>query len=76
MFTVSAADVQLGSLTAGWQLTTLVNAQTGEIGIDLFSSTPIQTTASGSLVDDHFARSGQWTAEECWAVRVFGHRYG
>ena len=50
VFTVSAADVQLGSLTGGWQLTTVVNAQTGEIGIDLFSSTPIQTTAGGSLV--------------------------
>ncbi len=50
LFTVSAADVQLGSLTSGWQLTAVVNAQTGEIGIDLFSSTPIQTTAGGSLV--------------------------
>ena len=51
MFTVSAADVRLGSLTSGWQLTTEVNVQTGEIGIDLFSSTPIQTPAAGSLVE-------------------------
>ena len=29
---------------------TAINAQTGEIGIDLFSSSPIQTTASGSMV--------------------------
>ena len=51
VFSVSAADVQLGSLTgSGWQLTTAVNAQTGEIGIDLFGSSPIQTTAGGSLV--------------------------
>ena len=58
VFSVSAADVQSGSLTGGWQLTTVVNAQTGEIGIDLFSSTPIQTTAGGSLVD--IVGSGQW----------------
>ena len=38
VFDVSAADVQLGSLTAGWQLTAVVNAQTGEIGIDLFGA--------------------------------------
>ncbi len=50
VFTLSATDVQLGSLTDGWQLTTVVNAQTGEIGIDLWSTTPIQTTAGGSLV--------------------------
>ena len=50
VFDVSAADVQLGSLTASWQLTAVVNAQTGEIGIDIFSSSPIQTTAGGSLV--------------------------
>ena len=52
VFSVSAADVQLGSLTAGtgWQMTTVVNPQTGEIGIDIFGSSPIQTTASGSLV--------------------------
>ena len=53
VFSVSAADVQLGSLPAasqGWQLTTQVNAQTGEIGIDLFGSSPIQSTASGSMV--------------------------
>ena len=40
LFDVSAADVHLGSLTAGWQLTAVVNSQTGEIGIDLFSSLP------------------------------------
>ena len=50
LFSVSASDVHLGSLTAGWQLTAVVNAQTGEIGIDLFSSSPIRTTVGGSLV--------------------------
>src|SRR5204862_4611269 len=40
VFTVSAADVHLGTLPlsgSGWQLHTVVNGQTGEIGIDLFS---------------------------------------
>ncbi len=53
VFTVSAADVQLGTLSgagSGWQLQTVVNAVTGQIGIDLYSLTPIQTTAAGSLV--------------------------
>jgi hypothetical protein len=52
VFDVTTADIQLGSLTAdGWQMTTMINAQTGEIGIDLFSSSPIQTTQGGSLVN-------------------------
>src|SRR5205823_209377 len=53
VFTVSAADVHLGTLvTAGsdWQLSAVVNAETGEIGIDLFGLTPIYSRASGSLV--------------------------
>ena len=51
LFNVSSRDIQLGSLTAsGWQLTAVVNAQTGEIGIDLFGGTPILNTAGGSLV--------------------------
>ncbi len=59
LFSVSPADVQAGSLTDGWQLTTVVNAQTGEIGIDIFSTTPIETTAGGSLVTITVG-SGQW----------------
>jgi hypothetical protein len=53
VFDIAADDIQLGSLPSagsGWQLRTAINAQTGEIGIDLFSVTPIQTTAGGSLV--------------------------
>ncbi len=62
IFNVSAADVQLGTLTAGWQLTTVVNSQTGEIGLDLLGSTPFQTTAGGSLVIITMQQvgSGQW----------------
>ena len=53
VFEVSADDVELGTVLnsgTGWQLRTVVNDQTGEIGIDLYSITPIQTTAGGSLV--------------------------
>ena len=53
LYTVAAADVQLGTIPSsgsGWQLNVVVNNQTGEIGIDLFSATPIATTAGGSLV--------------------------
>ena len=53
VFTVAPADVALGTLTdgGGWQLTSVVNPNTGEIAIDLFSTTPIQTTLGGSLVN-------------------------
>jgi hypothetical protein len=53
IFDVSAADVELGTVPeggSGWQLKAEVNAVTGQIGIELFSSTPIQSTAGGSLV--------------------------
>src|SRR5580765_8591133 len=51
VFTVS--DIHLGNLATsgqGWNLQSAVNEQTGEIGIDLFSSTPITSTGGGSLV--------------------------
>ncbi len=47
----------------GWQLTAAVNPQTGEIGIDLFGTNPILSTASGSLVTialEVKVGSGQW----------------
>jgi len=53
IFDVSAADVQLGTVPeggSGWKLQAEVNAQAGLIGVELFSTTPIQSTAGGSLV--------------------------
>jgi hypothetical protein len=53
VFDVSAADVQLGTLPQsgnGWKLQTEVNSETGLIGIELYSSAPIQSTSGGSLV--------------------------
>jgi hypothetical protein len=35
---------------SGWQISTEINAQTGQIGIDLYSTTPITNPAGGSLV--------------------------
>ena len=54
VFTVTADDVHLGSMPSrrgtGWQVRTAVNDKTGELGIDLYSMTPIQSKDSGSLV--------------------------
>jgi hypothetical protein len=53
VFDVSAADIRLGDVPAsgtGWTLQALVDPLNGEIGITLFSTTPIQSTAGGSLV--------------------------
>jgi hypothetical protein len=52
-FTVSTSDIRLGTVPeagGGWQLKAEVNAQTGLIGVELFSNTPIQSTVGGSLV--------------------------
>jgi hypothetical protein len=62
VFDVSVADIQLGSLpegSSGWHLKTEVNAQTGLIGVELFSSTPIVATGAGSLItiDMHVRQS-------------------
>ena len=52
-FSLTAADIKLGTVPnagSGWQLGAAINPDTGEIGITLFSTTPIQSTAGGSLV--------------------------
>jgi uncharacterized repeat protein (TIGR03803 family) len=61
LFTVSAADVHLGSLLAaagGWSVVTNIDQATGQIGIALSSDTPITTTSSGSLVIVDFHSAG------------------
>jgi hypothetical protein len=56
LFTVSAADVHLGSLLAGsgWRMTPTIDAATGQIAIALSSSTPIANAMGGSLVTIDF----------------------
>jgi hypothetical protein len=60
-FSVSAADIHLGSLLAGggWSLVPTIDQATGEIGIALSSSTPIRAALGGSLVMIDFHAVGQ-----------------
>ena len=54
---VSAADITLGSLPGlgqGWQLNAVVDQTTGQIGIEIYSMTPITATQAGSLVNITF----------------------
>ena len=53
IFTVSMADIRLGSLMAasnGWTLTSTINAVSGQIAIALSSTTPVTNSLGGSLV--------------------------
>jgi hypothetical protein len=57
VFSVSAADVMLGSIPtsgAGWRLTSVVDQTTGQIAIDLYSTTPITEAQAGSLINVTF----------------------
>jgi hypothetical protein len=57
VLSVSATDVTLGTLPSqgtGWQLSTTMNAATGQITIQLYSQTPITTDQAGSLVNIAF----------------------
>jgi hypothetical protein len=61
LFTVSAADVHLGSLLtagSGWTVTPTINSLTGEIAIALSSTTPISSSVGGSLVTIDFHQNG------------------
>jgi hypothetical protein len=57
VLTVSSSDITLGSipgLGSGWRLVSVVDQATGQIGIDLYSTTPIAATQAGSLVNIAF----------------------
>jgi N-acetylneuraminic acid mutarotase len=57
VLSVSAADITLGTIPAsgsGWQMEAVVDQTTGQIGIELFSTTPITASAAGSLVNITF----------------------
>jgi autotransporter-associated beta strand protein len=54
---VSSSDITLGSLPAsgsGWRLVSVVDAATGQIAIDLYSTTAITQAQAGSLVNIAF----------------------
>src|SRR5262245_65432642 len=57
VLTVSAADISLGSipgLGSGWRLVSMIDQATGQIAIDLYSTTAITATQGGSLVNIAF----------------------
>src|SRR5262249_46344773 len=57
VLTVSSSDITLGSIPgsgSGWQLESVVDPVTGQIGIDLYSTTPITAAQAGSLVNIAF----------------------
>jgi hypothetical protein len=62
VFSVSASDFHLGSIPqagSGWTLTSSVDVVSGQIGITLYSLTPIASNLTGSLVTiDFHARPG------------------
>jgi hypothetical protein len=54
---VSSSDINLGSIPSqgtGWQISSVVDAATGQIGITLYSTTAITATHGGSLVNIAF----------------------
>jgi hypothetical protein len=57
ILSVSANDVRLGTIPesgSGWTLRTQVDSSTGQIGIELYSTRPIASSAGGSLVEITF----------------------
>jgi hypothetical protein len=57
VLTVSSSDITLGSipgLGSGWNLVSVVDQATGQIGIDLYSTTAISRVRAGSLVNITF----------------------
>jgi autotransporter-associated beta strand protein len=57
VLSVSSSDITLGSIPSrgtGWQISSVVDPATGQIGITLYSTTAITTTQAGSLVNIAF----------------------
>ncbi len=60
IFSVSTSDIQLGSVPAsgsGWTLQSTVDPAAGQIGVTIWSPTPIASSTAGSLVTIVFHRS-------------------
>jgi hypothetical protein len=57
VLSVSVGAIQLGTVAsagAGWQLSSVVDSTTGQLGITLYSLTPISSATGGSLVTIDF----------------------
>src|SRR5207302_1760860 len=62
IFSVSVSDITLGTIPArgaGWQLVSVVDQATGQLGIELYSTTPIAADEAGSLVNITFHVRGR-----------------
>jgi uncharacterized repeat protein (TIGR03803 family) len=71
LFTVSAADVHLGSVLVGggdWSMAINIDQATGQIGIALSSTTPISATTGGSLVTIDFHSRGKSDGPDVFAL--------
>jgi hypothetical protein len=72
VFSVSTSDIRLGSVPAsgsGWTLDSTVDAAAGQIGVTIWSATPVTSSAAGSLVTIVFHRTAL-VASETTAVDV------
>jgi hypothetical protein len=75
VLTVSPADIHLGNLPlsgSGWTLTSSVDNNTGQLGITLYSLTPITTSAPGSLVTIDFHERGPGALVRAAPVHLVG----
>ncbi len=73
LLSVSAADITLGSIPSGgtgWQLTAVVDQATGQIGIQLYSLTPITVNQAGSLVNIAFQLNGEPTGVSSQIIQL------
>ncbi len=64
ILSVTPADITLGSIPSagsGWQMTVVVDQTTGQIGIQVYSLTPITVNQAGSLVNIAFQLIGEPT---------------
>jgi hypothetical protein len=73
---VSSADITLGSLPSlgtGWQIHSVVDAATGQIGIEIFSTTALTGAQAGSLVNIAFHSAGTGRGEVARAAATEVH---
>jgi autotransporter-associated beta strand protein len=73
VFSVSAADIHLGSVLAvgtGWSMSSTIDPLTGQIAIALSGSTPITSSLGGSLVTIDFHERGELRAAGVSATTV------
>ena len=74
VFSVSSSDIHLGSVPAsgsGWTLQSTIDQATGQIAVTILSTTPIASSAAGSLVTIDFHQIG-FTAAGTTTIDLVG----